>query len=489
MKIKKILSLGFIFYIIFTPIICSRFILNNISASLAIIGIAFTLCILILTGRLLFINLIISIYVTQNYLTRPYISFFESKISLNNLAYIEEINNYFNSNAASVVYWNLFFILLSWLLGILLTEPSTNLKIKKIPSLFFKIDRVINPKFFSFWVIFILFTILNYQSPENGLRSSFTGEGDGSFLWGMTSLSTISFTSLFIFLNNNDENISQKNYLLLLPVLISALISMLGGSRGGLVQFLISGLFFWTYKNFKKKIKLSKLFKFFFYGSFTVLFVVFTGILVHSLKPLYRYSENLEFSTIINIISLESLVDNSDFIFFGITELLYRLSALKAQFLILNDMQLHNTWEYINPLMIFQRTINDLFPGDVFKNLLSINQLFDYVYSDSFVYYNSEMWSLQGTLYLYFGLYFGPLVVFFSAIIFTMIYNSLNIYFIKSPAFSAFVMILLLDLLTNGTLERIFVVDIVRPLLSFIIFIFSINVLKRVFKLIKINLS
>jgi hypothetical protein len=488
MSIKKILSLGFIFYIIFTPIICSRFILNNISASIAILGIAFTLCILIITGRLLFINLIISIYVTQNYLIRPYISFFESKMSTNNQAYIEEINNYFNSNAASVVYWNLFFILFSWLMGILITTPSINLKIKKIPTLFFKIDHIINPKNFSFWVIFIMFTILNYQSPENGLRSSFTGEGDGSFLWGMTSLSTISFTSLFIFLNNND-NISQKNYLLLLPILISAFISMLSGSRGGLVQFLIAGLFFWTYKNFKKKINLSKLFKLLLYSFFSVLFVVFTGILVQSLKPLYRYSENVDFSTIINTISLESFADNSDFIYFGITELLYRISALKAQFLILNDMQLHNTWEYINPLMIFQRTINDLFPGDVFKNLLSINQLFDYVYKDSFVYYNSEMWSLQGTLYLYFGLYFGPLVIFFLAIFFTMIYNSLHFYFIKSSAFSAFVMLLLLDLLTNGTFERIFVVDIVRPLLNFIIFIFSINVLKWFFKLIKINLS
>ena len=85
--------------------------------------------------------------------------------------------------------------------------------------------------------------------------------------------------------------------------------------------------------------------------------------------------------------------------------------------------------------------------------------------------YDSEMWDIQGTLYLYFGHILTPIVVFFIAIVTNRLYPSLERTLKASPVFAAFFVLLLFDIINNGTLERVILVDIVRPLASFVIFI------------------
>ena len=115
-------------------------------------------------------------------------------------------------------------------------------------------------------------------------------------------------------------------------------------------------------------------------------------------------------------LNYESVLLVKENLLFGVTELLHRLSALKAQFYILNDWYIHNPWQYYNPITSLMGVINDLVPGDIFSGMLSVNQLFDYIYHDTVLVYNSEMWSIHGTLYLYFGHILAPIVVFFLSI-------------------------------------------------------------------------
>ena len=103
--------------------------------------------------------------------------------------------------------------------------------------------------------------------------------------------------------------------------------------------------------------------------------------------------------------------------------------------------------------------------------MLTINQLFDYIYHDTKLFYSSEMWGIQGTLYIYFGHILAPIIVFFIAILTNRLYPSLKKTLMASPAFAAFFTLLFFDIITNGTIERIIPVDIVRPLLSFVIFV------------------
>ena len=111
--------------------------------------------------------------------------------------------------------------------------------------------------------------------------------------------------------------------------------------------------------------------------------------------------------------------------------------------------------------------------------MLTINQLFDYIYHDTVLNYNSEMWGIQGTLYIYFGHILAPIGVFFIAVLANRLYPSIDRSIRESPAFAAFFMLLLFDIITNGTAERVIPVDIIRPIASFVIFL----VLYKVFSL------
>ena len=166
---------------------------------------------------------------------------------------------------------------------------------------------------------------------------------------------------------------------------------------------------------------------------------------------------------------------------FGLTVILHRLSSIEAQFYILNDRFINNPLDTYNPLYAFMRIINDLMPGSLFPNLMTINQLWDYIYLDSFLNYSSQTWSIQGTLYLYFGHWLSPIIVFLIGVYCSRNSSYLSKLLILSPTFFAFFFFFFAEFIDNGTFERTIPVNIIKPLTSIIFFTYAVQALRYIF--------
>ena len=291
------------------------------------------------------------------------------------------------------------------------------------------------------------------------------------FAWGLASISTINIACLYVFLKRQHDGLRPTHYYLLAPPLISALFAALSGGRSAVFLVIIMGLVYWLALNIHKRWKLLSLLKTFSLFMIVIPIVVISGLFAQVLRPVFQYTEFVDTTLIQETLNYESVLLAKENLLFGITKLLHRLGALEAQFYILNDWHIHNPLQYYNPVTSLMRSINNLVPGDIFPGMLNINQLFNYIYYDKVVFYASEMWGIQGTLYIYFGHILAPIVVFYIAVLTNRLYPSLERKLMASPAFMAFFTLLLFDILTNGTVERVIIVDIVRPLSSFVIFV------------------
>jgi len=431
-------------------------------------------------GRAVFINLIIAYYILTNYLTRPFVSIFYDNLSVEGLRLVESMDSFFNPDAAAVVYWSLFSLLLAWLLGLLILKPSEDDNFFSVPHLFCKIDEIVSNGGVSFYLTIITLYILNFIAPWSGLMSTVTGEGTPLFLWGMAQLSTIYVVCLFAFLKSYNNKAQPMQYHLLIPILLM-FIGVFSGSRNAVFLIFVLSIIYYLSINYNIRWPLNSLFKFAVILLLFTPFLIFFGMVAQALRPLYMYSDSVTIADIIAVLDYEKLLMEKETLFLAITQLIHRLNAVMAQFYILNDLYVHNPLEYYNPIQSFMRIINDLVPGDVFPGILSINQLFDYIYFDNIVYYNSEMWGIQGTLYLYFGHFIAPFFVFIVALFFNRFYPTIRKVFIESPTFAAFLTLLSLDFITNGTAERVIPVDIIRPITSFVIFIFIYKFFNLVF--------
>lgn len=471
MTTRRIFISFFLMYGILLPVLAQEFVAENTSVAIAMIGSCIVIALLFWSKRVVFINIIIAFYVFMSYLTRPFISIFEKHLSAQHLAYIETISSYFNPDTAAVVYWSLFSLLLAWLMGLLLTKSPRKDKLFFPPKIFTRIDQVILKGGLPFWLAWGLLSVLNYQSPEAGLRGIVTGEGRGLFLLGLASMATINIVCLYAFLKSRHTGLRPAHYSLLVPASISVLVGTLSGGRSAAFATVIGGLIYWLALNIQKKWKPQSLLKVFLVGTIVLMITVQIGLFAQVLRPLYRYSESIIATDIFRALNYKSVVLDKENLLFGITELMHRLGTLKAQFYILNNWYIHEPWQQYNPIATMMRIVNDLVPGDIFKGMLTINQLFVYIYHDMTVVYSSETWSIQGSLYLYFGHFLAPIVVFFIAALANRLYPLLERSVKKSPAFAAFFVYLLFDIITNGTAETIIPVDIVRPLASFVIFL------------------
>lgn len=458
-------------YALLIPVLAQEFVTENTSASVAMIGSCIIIALMFWSNRILFINIIIAFYVFHTYLVRPFVLIFSKELSKEHLAYIEGLNNYFNPEAAAVVYWSLFSLLLAWLIGLLILKTPRKSNRSFTPKIFKRLDQVILKGGLPFLFTWGLLFILNYTDPSAGLRGIETGEGSQMFLWGLASLSTINFVCLYVFLKRNHVGLKPVRYYLLILPSISALSVTFSGSRGALFLAVVMILVYWLGLNINKKWTMQNILTLFSLVLIILLLVFISALFAQTLRPLFRYTESVDISMILDTLNYESVLLAKDNLLFGITELLHRIAAIRAQFYILNDWYIHDPWQYYNPITSIMRTINDLVPGDLFPGMLTINQLFNYVYYDTKVHYASEMWGIQGTLYIYFGHILSPIVIFIIAIFTNRLYPSIIKALTDSPAFAAFFTLLLLDIFTNGTFERIFVVDIIRPLSSFVIFL------------------
>jgi len=464
------------------PMTASDFIAGNLVASLAMIASSFVLAALLWSGRALLLNILIAFYVFRVYMTRPYINLFLPKLRGGQYAYICSLNSYYNPSDSSVVYLSLLSLLSAWLIGLYIAKPKP-VVMGSPPWIFRQIDEIVTSASWPFWTAWILLTILNYKSPSDTWQGIATGESSTLFAFGLFSMATINVVCLYVLLLSRQTRAKPASIMLIAPILISSVFRSAGGSRSAIFFAAIFAATYWLFLNLNKRVSRGDLAKTIFIA---LLFpvILFAGLFAQYLRPFLRSGTTNEAIWTMSVEGLDIFNPDNPIInslYFGLTELAHRLSSLKAQFLILNDHFIHPPWASYNPLQAFMRIINDLLPGDIFPNMLTINQLFDYIYSDSHVIYNSESWSIQGTLYLYCGLWLSPIVVFFMSYLIRRNYQKLQTLATASPSFAAFFILLFNDILENGTIERIVPVDIVRPMAGFVAFIFLVKIFQALY--------
>lgn len=477
-------AIFFLLYGLFIPVLAPLFVAENLVASLAMIAICIVISLLLYSGRALLINILLSFYVFRAYLTRPYVDIFIDKLDPVQLKYILTNNKYFNADDATVVYISLLSLLIAWFLGLMITKSKN--EIKPVYWIFRQIDNIVFSLNWRLWLVLIVIAISTYRDPTDLWQSALGEESTPLAFYGLLSLTSIIFVFLaaFIFSRQNRQKFSGKvYYLLLLPVSIDALLSVSGGGRSALYGVFIFALLYWIFLNSNRYITFTDIKRLSLFSLFMP-FVILGGLIAQVLRPLLR--GGMDTGVIWDKLLLNLNVFNPDnpllnIMYFGLTELMYRLSSLHAQFLILNDRYINPPGDTFNLLHTFQRTINDILPGTLFPDPIAINRLFHHIYSDVFVNYSSHMWSIQGTFYLYFGFILSPLVVFLLAIITARNYSKLHYWTKASPASAVFFIFLFNAILENGTIERILPVDVVRPLVSFIIILLLVKILYILF--------
>lgn len=474
MRLRRFLAGLCIIYGILIPLLARNFFFEHFWTCMAMIGCCFIFAFLFFSGKAFLINLILAAYIFQFYLVRPYISLFEDQLTGYRLRYMMEINSFFNFHDAMVVYGSLFSLLLAWMIGVTAFKTPYGLKTFRLPKLFKCVDDVISKRGLPLWITWAVLTVLNYQSPEKGLLATETGEGTGSFAFGLASLTLVNNIFLFQFIYDKQNNPKKASYLSLIPATVGIATSVVGGSRGAMFFLVIFAMIYWSSLNKDRVLKVGTIVKNGILMGCIALFTISSALLSNLIRPLYRFGYSRQ--EILNAIDFNSFLLAQENLYFGLTQLLHRMSALQAQFLILNDHFYHQPWQYFNPVGTIKRIINDLLPGDYFS-VLNINQLFNYIYFNEHVYYNSEMWGIQGTLYLYFGFFFSCVVTCVLGMTAVFFYPSLDKSVKESPAFATFFILLFHDFIANGTLERMISSDIVRPISSLIVFFFLIRIL------------
>ena len=243
---------------------------------------------------------------------------------------------------------------------------------------------------------------------------------------------------------------------------------------------------YWIYLNFNRNINYKDIGRFFILG-ISIPFLLFTALIAGTSKSFLRISamQGMDQSywevltTNINIFNPDNALIGS--LYFDLTKIFHRLSQIEQPLLILNDRYINLPWETFNPMQTFMRIINDLVPGTIFHDVININRLFHHIYFDEFVNFASHTWSIQGTMYLFFGFLGSPIFVFLIALFVARFYVNVSYLAKLSPTFFVFITYIFLNLVEFGVLERILVVDIVRPITSLIAVIFMVKILDFIF--------
>ncbi|MBI5630402.1 MAG: hypothetical protein HY921_05910 [Elusimicrobia bacterium] len=475
--ILRILSaIFFLVYGSLLPVAAHGFMAENVVASLAMMGCCYVIAALLWSRRALLLNILIAFYVLRVYLTRPYVDIFLAKLRSDQLNYILDLNSFFNPSDAAVVYRNLLALLSAWLLGLLLTPPVPAAA-APVPWLFRRLDKIVGEAGWSFWLIWLLLSVVNYMPATQMWQGmAMDDEGTRLFAWGLFSLGAVNIVCLFSYIRSRRAASGAVRPILLFPVILGSVLGVSGGSRGTGFFFILLAISYWLFLNADLRVGLRDSPRM---GLFSALVpvTVFCGLVGQSLRPLLRTGADADLVWTAFLRALNPFNPNNPVLndlYFGLTELLHRVSSIKAPFLILNNHYVHDPWETYNPVYNLMGTINALLPGSLkpFSDIIGINQLFDYIYYDLFVTYNSETWGIQGTLYLYFGHWLAPLVVFLLACFCARRCLRLEAMARESPAFAAFFILLFSGFIEFGVVERAVPVDIVRPLASFAAVIF-----------------
>lgn len=464
------------------PIAAFEFLLRNAVATSAMIAVCFVIAALLWSRRAVFLNILLAFYLLRVYLTRPYVDVFLSRLTEDQLYYISSNNFFYNSADATVVYLSLLSLVVAWYLGLLVVRPNSSQDVVHL-RIFRWTDRIIIESNWRFWLVWSFLTLMNYQSASVTWQGIATGSGKPLFAYGLFSTVTINYACLFAFLQSRALDLTPPSKILIAPVFVAAVFSILGGSRSFLFTSIILFVAYWVFLNYNKRIAYRDILQLILLACM-VPYVIFFALLAQSIRPLLIWSADPSIIANTLLEGLNVFNQNNPLyenLFFGVSELVHRLSSLQAQFLILNNHFFHDPWETFNPVQTFMRVVNDLVPGDVFDNVLSINRLFSYIYRDQLITYSSETWSIQGTLYLYFGFWVSPVIVFLVAYAVGRYSGWLDGMVRASPSFAIFFALFANDLVENGTLERVIPVDLVRPLASFFGLIAMVGLLHILF--------
>ena len=471
MTFPRLITVLLLLYTLLIPVMAQGYIQQYESAAVAMMGSGIILAFLFWSGRAFVLNLLITFYVFQSYLTRPYISVFEGALSAESLSYIRGLQTYETPESAAVVYWSLFWLLLAWALGLLLFPSPHREKPVSVPRVFRMMDAVMLRNGLPFVAGYVLLSVLNYQSPEVGLRAAQTGESQPLFLLGLAALYVVSIACLFFFLRELHDGRRRPPYLLLLAPLISVSQSALSGSRGAVFAVFVIALMYWLFLNSYRIWKGLTLIKIALISTAAIVVSLGVALFAQVLRPLYRYSASVTFEDISNVLSYRSVIDSQDVLFRGITELLYRMNGLRGQFYILNEWHVHEPSEYYGPIKTVMRTINDLVPGELFPGILTANQVFDYVHAGNLISYNSETIGVQSLLYLNFGHLGSFVVVLALGVIAIQSYPWLTQSMRASPALAALVILITQGILYSGWVEKLITEYLVRLPINLLIFV------------------
>ena len=326
--------------------------------------------------------------------------------------------------------------------------------------------------------------LLNAQDPRAMWQGAIEGGGETLFAYGLVQTEVIFFSLLALFIMRKHRK-EEASLVLLLPIFFSSLLGVVTGGRSALFAVFIFLILYYIYLNFNKNLDRRDLKNIILITSVAPL-VIIGGLAAQIIRPLIRSNLEIDTDLFLGLISenLNIFDPNNPLVntaYFGITELLHRLSALQEKFLILGNHYINDPSLTFNFISSFQRVLNDLMPGSLFPNLLNINQVFHHVYFDEQINYASHMFGIQGILYLYFGNYLPILLIFFVGVFYRFQEHRIDSFLRTSPSFFVFLYFLMNGILENGTLERVIPVDVVRPLTSFIFVILAVRILNVLF--------
>jgi len=472
----------FIIYAISIPIFAENFYNSNVNTSFYIILSCCIISFLLYSGRVFLFNILIAFYIFKQYLTRPYVDIFHHQLNSTQLEYILNNDSFFTSAGAEVVFLSLLSLLIAWTIGLFIVKPTKSIQ-PLYPWIFKEIDRIITTPRIQLVLVWSTLSVSTYISFDVLFRSAIAGASKPLFAFGLLSVEFITLSCLLHYVYSKHIGAIRTFPILLIPVIILVASSIYGGGRGALYNIVVMVFLYWVFLNFNRNITYKDLRKFFVL-ILTIPFVFFIGLIAQAVKHIRKSNilENAPNQSVYDSIILNFNFFNLDnpaiaSLYFGLTEIIHRLSHLQAQFLILNDHYINKPSETFNLTHMFMRVINDLIPGSLFNDVISINRLFHHIYLDEFVNYSSHTWGIQGTMYLLFGFIGSLFFVFILALLISKYYGIILNLAKSSPTFYLFLTLFILSLLENGTLERVVVVDVVRPLVIIIFFILSIKLL------------
>ena len=240
-------AIFFLLYGLLIPVLSPFFVAENTVASLAMIAICIVISLLLYSGKALLLNILLSFYIFKAYLTRPYVDIFIDKLEPGQLNYILGNNSFFNADDAAVVYISLLSLLIAWFLGLMITQSKN--EIKPVYWIFRQIDNTVFSLNWRLWLVLITLAIATYISPTELWQSAIGEKAAPLAFYGLLNLSSIIYVFLAAFVLSRQKASGKAHFIFLLPVLINAFMSVLGGGRSALYGIFIFVLLYWIFLN------------------------------------------------------------------------------------------------------------------------------------------------------------------------------------------------------------------------------------------------